>query len=232
MNFYKDGGNGALEIPAVSGYIPCTMLQLATIHIVKHLLPYELNTRVIRSQRTIDDMHPEILTSTIQNEVFTKFNAIEGRSFMVGCEYNEPPGIFSTPAVESVSASLTTDAVIALTHALSVRNRSSAVFVCNTDTVRDLRRLEDGDRRFAYQDGIAASEPGRLLGWPVHPDPAAPQGQLMFGNFRDGYTVELRPFMTILRDPFSMKPNVLFQATRKIGGQVNDSDCFRKMEWQ
>ena len=98
--------------------------------------------------------------------------------------------------------------------------------------MRDLRRLEDGDGRFAYQDGIAAGEPGRLLGWPVYPDPDAPPGQLMFGNFRDGYTVELRPFMTIIRNPFSMKPNVLFQASRKIGGQVEDGGCFRKMEWQ
>ena len=232
MNFYKDGGNGTLEIPAISGYVPCTMLQLATVRVVEHSLPYELNTQVIRTQRSIEDMHPEVLTSTIQDEVFTKFNAMEGRSFMVGREYNEPPGIFSTPAVESVSASLTGDAVISLTYALSVRNRSSAAFLCNPDTLRDIKRLEDGNGRFLYRDGIAAGEPGRLLDWPLYPALDAPQGQLMFGNFRDGYTVELRPFVSILRDPFSMKPNVLFYATRKVGAQVENGDCFRKLEWQ
>jgi hypothetical protein len=37
-----------------------------------------------------------------------------------------------------------------------------------------------------------------------------------------GYTIAERPDLRILRDPFSAKPNVLFYANKRVGGDITD----------
>ena len=41
-------------------------------------------------------------------------------------------------------------------------------------------------------------------------------------HFRAGYTIAERPDLRILRDPFSAKPNVLFYAAKRVGGDITD----------
>jgi len=45
---------------------------------------------------------------------------------------------------------------------------------------------------------------------------------IAFGDFAAGYTVAERPDLRILRDPFSAKPNVLFYANKRVGGDITD----------
>ena len=54
------------------------------------------------------------------------------------------------------------------------------------------------------------------------PDIAVDAAAIAFGDFSAGYTVAERPDLRILRDPFSAKPNVLFYATKRVGGDVSD----------
>jgi HK97 family phage major capsid protein len=87
--------------------------------------------------------------------------------------------------------------------------------------------MKDADGRFLWSDGMAAGEPARLMGYPVliaedMPDIAADSFSIAFGNFKAGYTIAERPDTRILRDPFSAKPNVLFYATKRVGGDVSD----------
>ena len=50
---------------------------------------------------------------------------------------------------------------------------------------------------------------------------------IAFGNFRSGYLIAERKETTILRDPFTNKPFVNFYATKRVGGQVLDSDAIK-----
>ena len=54
------------------------------------------------------------------------------------------------------------------------------------------------------------------------PDIASGSDSIAFGDFAAGYTVAERPDLRVLRDPFSAKPNVLFYATKRVGGDVSD----------
>jgi len=50
---------------------------------------------------------------------------------------------------------------------------------------------------------------------------------IAFGNFRSGYLIAERKVTSILRDPFTNKPFVNFYATKRVGGQVLDSDAIK-----
>jgi HK97 family phage major capsid protein len=78
-------------------------------------------------------------------------------------------------------------------------------------------------------------QPNRLLGYPVveaedRPDIGATAFPIAFGNFRNGYLIAERSATAILRDPFTNKPFVHFYATKRIGGQVLDSDAIKLLK--
>ena len=119
------------------------------------------------------------------------------------------------------------DGLVNLVYTLGARYRANASFVLNSKTAGMVRRIKDAEGRFLWTDGLTAGEPARLLGYPVltaedMPDMAEDSCSIAFGDFGAGYTIAERPDLRILRDPFSAKPNVLFYATKRVGGDVSD----------
>ena len=75
-----------------------------------------------------------------------------------------------------------------------------------------------------------------LVGYPVlivedMPDIAADAHAIAFGNFEKGYTIAERPDLRILRDPYSAKPNVMFYATKRVGGDVSDFAAIKTLKF-
>ena len=106
----------------------------------------------------------------------------------------------------------------------------------NSKTAGKVRKLKDSDGRFLWSDGLAAAEPARLMGYPVviaedMPDTDTFGTSIAFGDFHAGYTVAERPDLRILRDPFSAKPNVLFYATKRVGGDVSDFAAIKLLKF-
>jgi len=60
---------------------------------------------------------------------------------------------------------------------------------------------------------------------------AANSLSIAVGDFAAGYTIVDNPTVTILRDPFSSKPNVLFYATKRVGGGVTDFDAIKLIKF-
>ena len=50
-------------------------------------------------------------------------------------------------------------------------------------------------------------------------------------NFKAGYTIAERNATTILRDPFTNKPYVHFYATKRVGGQVTNSESIKLLKF-
>ena len=74
------------------------------------------------------------------------------------------------------------------------------------------------------------------LGYPVveaedMPDVAVDSLSVAFGNFRAGYLIAERTETQILRDPFTNKPFVHFYATKRIGGQVANSEAIKLLKF-
>ena len=63
------------------------------------------------------------------------------------------------------------------------------------------------------------------------PDVSADAPAIAFGDFNRGYVVVDRQGVSVLRDPYSAKPYVLFYTTKRVGGGVQDFDAVKLMKF-
>lgn len=211
---------------------------------------FELSALPKASQRLLDDAAFDIDT-WLAGRIADKFARTEAGAFINGDGINKPMGFMAHSIVDNASwawgglgyvatgadgAFSGPDALINLVYALGAEYRGNATFVMNSKTAGDVRKLKDADVRFLWSDGLAAGEPARLLGYPVliaedMPDIASDAHAIAFGDFGAGYTIAERPDLRILRDPFSAKPNVLFYATKRVGGDVSDFAAIKLLKF-
>lgn len=213
----------------------------------------ELYANPSASQAMLDDAVFN-LEEWLANEIGAEFARAEGAAFISGTGTNQPRGFLGAPNtnqndnvrpfgtlqyVASANASAF-DAtpelkLIDLVHSLKAGHRQGAVFVMNSVTLGQVRKFKAADGSFIWQPGIMDGQPARLLGYPVieaedMPDVAANAFPIAFGNFEAGYLIAERSATRILRDPYTNKPYVNFYATKRIGGQVLDSDAIKLLK--
>lgn len=205
---------------------------------------HELSALPKVSQRLLDDSAFDV-EGWLADRIADKFSRSEASAFVTGDGVNKPTGFLTKTLVANAAWSwgeigyvptgvdgsfpegAAGDPIVNLVYALGSKYRANGSFVMNSKTAGVIRQLKDANGRFLWSDGLAAGEPARLLGYPVliaedMPDIAADAAAVAFGDFGSGYTIAERPDLRILRDPFSAKPNVLFYATKRIGGDVSD----------
>ena len=205
---------------------------------------HELAAMPKASQRLLDDSAFDV-EGWLAEKIATRFIRAEAAAFINGDGVDKPKGILlptkvanaswtwgnigyvPTGAAADFATTNPADCIVNLVYALGAEYRANGTFVMNSKTVGAVRKMKDGDGRFLWSDGLAAGEPSRLMGYPVlvcedMPDVGANAFPVAFGDFRAAYTVAERPDLRILRDPFSAKPNVLFYANKRVGGDITD----------
>ncbi len=205
---------------------------------------HELAAMPKASQRLLDDSAFDV-EGWLAGKIATRFIRAEAGAFINGDGIDKPKGILlpakvanaswtwgslgyiPTGAAADFATTNAVDCIISLVYALGADYRANATFIMNSKTAGAVRKMKDADGRFMWSDGLAASEPARLMGYAVQicedmPDIAANAYAMAFGDFNAGYTIAERPDLRILRDPFSAKPNVLFYASKRVGGDVTD----------
>ena len=110
------------------------------------------------------------------------------------------------------------------------------VFVMNSATATAVHKFKTADGAYVWQPGLVSGQPATLLGYPVieaedMPDVAANSLSIAFGNFKAGYVIAERNATTILRDPYTNKPYVHFYATKRVGGQVVNSEAIKLLKF-
>lgn len=213
----------------------------------------ELYANPSASQAMLDDAVFN-LESWLANEIAGEFARAEGAAFINGSGTNQPKGFLAAPTSNAGDTTRTYGTLqflvsgnasgfdtapelklIDLVQSLKAGHRQGSVFVMNSATVAAVRKLKDGEGAFIWQPGLMDGQPSRLLGYPVieaedMPDIAAGAFPIAFGNFHNGYLIAERMATRILRDPFTNKPFVNFYATKRIGGQVLDSDAIKLLK--
>ncbi len=213
----------------------------------------ELYANPAASQAMLDDAGFD-LEAWLADEIATEFARAEGAAFVNGTGVDQPLGFLmanqstaddgartfgSVQYVGSGNASGFDTApeakLIDLVQTLKASHRQGASWVMNSSTMAAVRKLKTSDGAFLWQPGLIEGQPDRLLGYPIieaedMPDVAAGATPIAFGNFRSGYLIAERTATSILRDPFSNKPFVHFYATKRIGGQVLDSDAIKLLK--
>ena len=214
---------------------------------------HELSALPKISQRLLDDSAFDI-EAWLAGRIADTFARSEAAAFVNGDGVDKPIGILTKPTIADDSwswgslgyvatgtsggfnSSSPGDGLIELVYALGARYRANASFVLNSKTAGIVRKIKDAEGRFLWTDGLTAGEPARLLGYPVlvaedMPDLATDSYSIAFGDFGSGYTIAERPDLRILRDPFSAKPNVLFYATKRVGGDVSDFAAIKLLKF-
>ncbi|MBC2670512.1 phage major capsid protein [Novosphingobium piscinae] len=216
--------------------------------------PYgELYANPSATQAMLDDAMFD-LEAWLADEIGREFARAEGAAFVNGSGTNQPRGFLMAPATTQPDAARAYGTLqflpsgnasgfdaapdlklLDLVHALKSGHRQGAVFVMNSATLGQLRKLKGTDGQYLYQNSLVDGHPVRLLGYPVveaddMPDIAAGNVPIAFGNFASGYLITERSTTTILRDPYTNKPFVNFYATKRIGGQVLNSDAIKLLK--
>ena len=207
------------------------------------------------SQQMLDDAMFDV-EKWLAQEIATEFARAEGMAFVKGNGTAQPLGFLSSPTAATLDgvramgtlqflgtgaagafpASSPADKLIDLVQSLRQPYRQGAVFVMNSTTASAIRKFKTSDGAFLWQPAMVSGTPASLLGYPVieaedMPDIAANSLSIAFGNFKQGYTIAERNATTILRDPYSHKPYVHFYATKRVGGQVTNSEAIKLLKF-
>ncbi|WP_068076088.1 phage major capsid protein [Novosphingobium lentum] len=213
----------------------------------------ELYANPSASQQMLDDSVFD-LEGWLAGEIATEFARAEGAAFVNGTGINQPKGFLTGPTSNAgdtarpfgtlqyvVSGNATgfdtspDSKMIDMVFQTKAPLRQGACWVMNSATLAAVRKFKAADGNFLWQPGLVGGQPDRLLGYPVieaedMPDIAAGNFPMAFGNFRAGYLIAERNTTTILRDPFTNKPYVQFYATKRVGGQLVDSDAIKLLK--
>ena len=213
----------------------------------------ELYANPAASQAMLDDAQFDV-QAWLADEIANEFARAEGAAFITGSGTNQPKGFLTATTSTTGDATRTFGTLqhivsgnatgfdtapelklIDLVQTLKAGHRQGASWVMNSKTLAAVRKLKAADGSFLWQPGIVDGQPNRLLGYPVieaedMPDIAANTLPIAFGNFRNGYLIAERSATSILRDPFTNKPFVHFYATKRIGGQILDSDAIKLLK--
>ncbi len=205
---------------------------------------HELSAMPKASQRLLDDSAFDV-EGWLAGKIATRFIRAEAAAFINGTGVDQPKGILlptkvanaswvwgqlgyvPTGAAADFATTSASDCIVNLVYSLTADYRANGTFVMNSKTAGAVRKMKDADGRFMWGDSLQAGEPARLMGYRVliaedMPDVATNTFPIAFGDFASGYTIAERPDLRILRDPFSAKPNVLFYASKRVGGDITD----------
>lgn len=183
-------------------------------------------------------------------EIAKEFSRKEGAAFIFGTGTKQPKGFLSyaTAAtddetrdygtiqhvVSGDAATIKPDSLIDLLYTLRPEYRANATWLCNSKTLAAIRKLKDGDGNSMWQPALSQGQPQLLLGYPLLecndlPDIAADAFPLAVGDFNSAYYI-LDRTQTLLRDPFTAKPNVLFYARKRVSGALVDSQAVKLLK--
>lgn len=241
---------------SVSGWVSETALRPETDPAALSLLTFpsgELYASPTATQDILEDAYIN-LDEWLASEIEDSFAAQENAAFVNGDGVNKPMGFLSYTTVADASAgwnqigyvasgaaggfaaSNPADSLIDLIYASKARYRSNSTFVMNRKTASKIRKFKDAEGNYIWQPSTQAGQLPILLGYPVQeleemPDIAANSLAIAFGDFNKGYLIVDRAGISILRDPYSAKPYVLFYTTKRVGGGVQDFEAIKVMKF-
>ncbi len=206
---------------------------------------FEMYAQPKATQKLIDDASIDI-EQWVAQKVADRFARLEATAFVSGNGTSQPKGILSYAAgtsfgqIEQInsgtSAVVTADGLIKLYYGLKDAYAKRATFLMHRTTVQAVRLLKEATtNQYLWQPGLAAGTPDTLLGVPVAlaadiPVPAADSLSVVVADFKRAYLIVDRIGVRILRDPFTAKPFVKFYTTKRVGGEVVNTEAIKLMK--
>lgn len=181
----------------------------------------------------------------VRGRLVDRLGRITNQFFTTGSGSAQPNGIATAATVGVTAANsssqvtaVTYDSLVNLQHSVDPAYRQSARWMFNDTTLRELRKIKDGQSRPifvpGYEVSVPGGEPDRLLGAPITinqdvADMAAEARSILFGDLsgyyiRDVMAVEMFRFTD---SAFTKKGQVGFLAWMRSGGNLIDTNKVR-----
>lgn len=201
---------------------------------------HELFARAEISQQMLEDMDYD-LVAELRSEFVEQFALTEGIEFVVGTgTNNQAAGLVVNVDIEQIhsgaAATVTADGMINLFYGLKTGYLPGAQWIMNRQTIRDIRKLKDGDGNYLWMVGIPGATPNTILGatyveMPAMPDIGAGTFPVAFGDYKRAYTVVDRVQMSFQADFITGADQgvVVYRARKRVGGGVRQADAVKKL---
>lgn len=217
---------------------------------------FELHAQPKATQKLLDDANVNV-EEWVVNKIAGRFSRSENAAFVGGDGISQPRGFATYPVAATADSSRAwgtleyvasgaagafastnaADVLISLMHKLKAGYLPKAAWVMPRAVLEQIRKFKESTTNaYIWQPGLQAGTPATLLGYPVHlgedmPTMAANSLSVAFGNFAEGYTVVDRAGVRILRDPFTAAPFVKFRCTKRVGGDVTNSEAIKLLRF-
>lgn len=202
------------------------------------------------TQKLLDDSQID-MGEYLASQLALEFSRQEDIAFVSGDGVNKPAGFMTyvtgganagahpggnldvVPSGDA--ASVTYDGLVNMLYGLGAAYRPNASWTMNSTTAAVLMKLKDSASFPIWANSMQIDMPPNLLGRPVEinenmPNLAAGTSPIALGDFQQGYVINDRFGVRILRDPYTAKPYVLFYTTKRVGGGLKDPRAIRLMK--
>lgn len=128
---------------------------------------------------------------------------------------------------------VTADVLLQMVGALETDYLANASWLMSRSALFALQRLQDNAGHFLWQPSLSLGAPSSLLGYPVYVSDdlsSATEANgvpIVFGDFKEAYTIVERGLLSLMRDPFTAKPYVEFYTTHTVGGSVVNPEALK-----
>lgn len=181
----------------------------------------------------------------VQSRLVTRLGRITNTHFTTGSGSSQPNGLATAATVGVTAANSTSqvtavtyDSLVNLQHSVDPDYRANAGWMFNDTTMREIRKIKDGQSRPifvpGYETGMPGASPDRLLGQPITinqdvANMAASARSILYGDFsgyyiRDVMALEMFRFTD---SAFTRKGQVGFLAWMRTGGNLIDVNKVR-----
>ena len=181
----------------------------------------------------------------VQSRLVTRLGRITNQHYSTGTGTGQPNGIATAATVGVTAANGTTqvtavtyDSLVDLQHSVDPAYRAAAGWMFNDTTLRQIRKIRDGQSRPifvpGYESGMPGGAPDRLLGDPITVNQdianmAASARSILYGDFsgyyiRDVMALEMFRFTD---SAFTRNGQVGFLAWMRTGGNLIDANKVR-----
>lgn len=186
------------------------------------------------TQSLLDDAAFDV-EGWISRKLAEQFGKAEATALVTGDGVGKPEGVLNggLSSIESgASGVVDGEDILDLLFELPEAYANNGTLLWKRSTTRALRKEKGSDGHFLWAPGVDAKTAATYAGHSYReavdmPAIAGGAKAVVFADFKQLYTLVDRKGITVLRDPFTNKPFILFYTTRRVGGQVVKAEAGR-----
>ena len=150
----------------------------------------------------------------------------------------KPTGVFGSGEVglTTTTAAIKFDDIMDLFYSLKSPYRKKATFLMNDATVKEIRKLKDGNGQYLWQPSVQMGEPDTILNRPVKTSAYVPiieagKKPIAFGDFSYYWIADRqgRSFQR-LNELYAATGQVGFKATQRVDGKLTLPEAIKVLQ--